>query len=119
MLVVMKEVVPKLPSSEKYDLCDQLSRASKAIPRLIAEGYAKCHQKNGFQKYLDDAMSECNEMVVSLCQSRDLYGNLIDTSICDKHIVQYDTCGRQLYRLREAWSAFKHQQPKPLTTPAS
>ena len=32
MLLVMKEVVPKLPDSEKYDLKDQLSRACKAIP---------------------------------------------------------------------------------------
>ena len=27
MLVVMKEVIPKLPESEKYDLKDQLSRS--------------------------------------------------------------------------------------------
>ena len=72
MLTVMKEIVPKLPDSEKYDLRDQLSRACKAIPRLIAEGYAKRHQKAGFQKYIDDAMGECNEMVVSLCQARDI-----------------------------------------------
>jgi hypothetical protein len=26
--------------------------------RLIAEGYAKRHQKAGFQKYLDDALAE-------------------------------------------------------------
>jgi four helix bundle protein len=64
MLTVMKEIVPKLPESEKYDLRDQISRACKAIPRLIAEGYAKRHQRLGFQKYIDDAMAECNEMVV-------------------------------------------------------
>jgi len=61
MLKVMKEIVPKLPELEKYDLRDQLSRSCKAIPRLIAEGYAKKHQKAGFQKYLDEAMGECNE----------------------------------------------------------
>ncbi len=61
MLVVMKEIIPQLPESEKYDLKDQLSCACKAIPRLIAEGYAKRHQKAGFLKYLDDAMAECNE----------------------------------------------------------
>ena len=42
-IVVITEIVPKLPNSEKYDLRDQLSRACKAIPRLIAEGYAKRH----------------------------------------------------------------------------
>ncbi len=77
MLVVMKEIIPQLPESEKYDLKDQLSRACKAIPRLIAEGYAKRHQKAGFQKYLDDAMAECNETIVSLEQSRDLYDVIV------------------------------------------
>ena len=58
MLIVMKEIISKLPDSEKYDLKDQLSRSCKAIPRLIAEGYAKRHQRAGFQKYLDDALTE-------------------------------------------------------------
>src|SRR5687768_6964989 len=73
MLDVVNNVLQKLPESEKYDLKDQLSRSSKAIPRLIAEGYAKRHQKMGFQKYLDDAMGESNETIVSLEQCRDIY----------------------------------------------
>ena len=32
MLIIMKEVIPKLPDNEKYDLKDQLSRSCKAIP---------------------------------------------------------------------------------------
>lgn len=72
-LIVMKQIVPKLPDSEKYDLKDQLSRSSKAIPRLIAEGFAKKHQKAGFQKYLDDAMAESNETQVGITQCKDIY----------------------------------------------
>ena len=34
MLVVMKEIICKLPGSERYDLMDQLSRSCKSIPRL-------------------------------------------------------------------------------------
>ena len=75
-LSVMKNITPKLPNEEKYDLRDQLSRSSKAIPRLIAEGHAKKHQRAGFQKYLDDAIGESNETQVSICQSRDLYFNM-------------------------------------------
>ncbi len=41
MLLVMKELLPFLPELEKYDLKSQFSRSSKAIPRLIAEGYSK------------------------------------------------------------------------------
>jgi len=104
---VMTKIILKLPDSEKYDLRDQLSRSCKAIPRLIAEGYAKRHQKHGFQKYLDDAMAECNETVVSLSQCRDIYSKHINIELCEKLIDTYDVSGRQLYRLEESWSRFK------------
>lgn len=106
-IMVIKEIVPKLPESEKYDLKDQISRASKAIPRLIAEGYAKRHQKFGFQKYLDDAMAECNETAVCLCHCRDIYSNHVNKELCDNLIETYDISGRQIYRLRESWTNFK------------
>lgn len=59
-LIVCTKVIIKLPSEEKFDLVDQLRRSSKAIPRLIAEGFGKKHQKKGYQKYLDDAIAENN-----------------------------------------------------------
>ncbi|PIU03866.1 four helix bundle protein [Candidatus Shapirobacteria bacterium CG08_land_8_20_14_0_20_39_18] len=105
MLIVNKEIVPKLPLSEKYDLVDQLSRSSKAIPRLIAEGYAKRHQKSGFQKYIDDAIAECNETIVSIEQVKDIYA--IEIEKCNDLIKLYDQSGRQLFRLAEAWDKFK------------
>ena len=72
-LDVMKKIVPKLPEIEKNDLKSQISRSCKAIPRLIAEGYGKRHQKRGFQKYLDDSLSESNEMIVSIGHCKDIY----------------------------------------------
>ncbi|MBC7187985.1 MAG: four helix bundle protein [Calditrichaeota bacterium] len=106
-LRVMKEVLPRLPAAEKYDLRDQLSRSVKAIPRLIAEGYAKRHQKHGFQKYLDDAMAECNETIVGLQMCRDLYGEAMRGVALEELIDSYDKAGKQLYRLSLAWSQFK------------
>lgn len=105
MLLVHKQILPKLPDHEKYDLKDQLSRSTKAIPRLIAEGYGKRHQRAGFQKYLDDAMGECNETIVSLEQCGDLYK--IDSKIISELVDIYDKSGRQLYKLSVAWSKFK------------
>src|SRR3989338_10186214 len=102
MLLAAKEVLPKLPPHEKYDLLDQLSRSIKAVPRLIAEGYAKKHQKSGFQKYLDDAMAECNETIVGLEQARDLYQ--MNEEIVSGLVDQYDKCARQLYNLSMAWN---------------
>lgn len=92
---VAAQILPRLPAKEKYDLIDQLSRSSKAVPRLIAEGYAKKHQKSGFQKYLDDAMAECNETIVSIEHARDIYH--LDKILCDRFVDIYDKSGRQLY----------------------
>ncbi|MBI2356218.1 MAG: four helix bundle protein [Candidatus Doudnabacteria bacterium] len=105
MLRLMKEVLPLIPASEKYDLVDQLRRSCKAAPRLIAEGYAKRHQKFGFQKYLDDAMTECNETIVSLEQARDIYG--INPKVINELVDIYDKSGRQIYNLSTAWTNFK------------
>src|SRR3989338_1611818 len=99
MLRVAKDVIPKLPESEKYRIVDQLCRSSQAIPRLIAEGYAKRHQRAGFQKYIDDAMAETNETGVSLEQCRDLYGTRFTPPTCEDLITPYDILGRQLYKL--------------------
>jgi len=107
MVLMMKEIIFKLPNSEKYDLTDQLSRSCKAVPRLIAEGYAKRHQRAGFQKYLDDAMGECNETIVGLETIKDIYTKFVNTDLCDQLIDVYDKSGRQLFNLSKAWYKFK------------
>jgi len=109
---VMTKIIPSLPESEKFDLKKQLSCSAKAIPRLIAEGYAKRHQKYGFQKYLDDAMAECNETIVGMEMCRDIFGNYIDNKLCQELVNIYDVCGRQLYKLREAWGKFPRDKKK-------
>jgi len=106
MREVFKDILPKLPVEEKYDLVDQLRRASKAIPRLTAEGHSKRHQKKGFQKYLDDAMTESNETVVCLTQAKDLYSSLVDIKLCERLIDVYDKISRQCYNLALAWDKF-------------
>ena len=109
-LLVHKEVLPKLPQREKFDLYDQLSRSTKAVPRLIAEGYSKKHQKAGFQKYIDDAHAESNESIVGIEQCRDLYG--LDAALCDRIVDSYDKISRQLFKLAEAWDSFTNRRRK-------
>src|SRR4030043_98076 len=106
---VISKIVPKLPKFEQDDLADQIRRSAKAIPRLIAEGYSKKHQKKGFQKYLDDAMAESNEMIVSLSHARDLYSNYVDPKLCESLIDLYDKTSRQLYNLATKWRDFKER----------
>lgn len=103
---VFKDILPKLPAEEKYDLLDQLRRATKAVPRLIAEGHSKRHQRKGFQKYLDDAMAESNETVVCLTQTKDLYPSTVDIKLCERLIDIYDKISRQCYNLALAWDKF-------------
>ncbi len=104
MLQIASQILPKLPEHEKYDLKDQLSRSSKAIPRLIAEGFAKKHQKSGFQKYLDDAMAEINETIVSISQVRDIYK--VQPESCEELINKYEVIAKRVCKLAQAWTAF-------------
>ena len=104
MKITMDEIVKKLPAEEKFNLTDQIRRACQSIPRLIAEGYAKRHQKRGFHKYIDDAMAESNEMMVSVEQCKDLYPEYIDVVFCKRLILTYEVISKQLYRLAQSWN---------------
>jgi four helix bundle protein len=110
MLEVAGKILPKLPPSEKYDLKDQLSRSTKAIPRLIAEGFAKKHQKLGFQKYLDDAMAEVNETIVSLEQTKDIYH--VEPDLCKNLIERYGVLSKRIYKLASVWTNFTDKRYK-------
>jgi len=106
MLVVLKEIVPKLPEEEKYDLKDQLRRCCKASSAIVAEGFAKRYQPRNWKKYLEDAMGECNEMIHHLSVCMDVYGKYINIKLCQDLIETYDLANRQLYRLHEVWKDF-------------
>ncbi len=110
-VTVMRNIVPGLPASEKYGLADQLGRSAKAIAPLIAEGFAKKHLPKSFQKYLDDAMGECNETIVHLSYCKDIYGKDVDSTKCDELIEKYDIINKQLYKLSLAWRNFNRQKP--------
>ncbi len=124
-IIVLTKIIPKLPKEERFDLTQQLRRSVKAVPRLIAEAYAKKHQKKGFQGLIDDAMEESNESIVSLSHAKDAYK--VEVDLCTKLIDVYDKASRQLYKLSLAWSNFKERrltkpedetdtQPKPKPT---
>jgi len=112
MRVAYKEIIPKLPKEEDYDLKDQLRRSTKAVPRLIAEGHSKRHQKKSFQKYIDDSMAESNETIVSLSQARDLYPACVDLELSNQLIDTYDKINRQLYNLALSRDKFNRRDRK-------
>ncbi|MDZ7798785.1 MAG: four helix bundle protein [Patescibacteria group bacterium] len=107
-VIVFDKILPLIPSIERNDLSSQLRRSCKAIPRLIAEGYAKKHQKAGFQKYLDDALAEINETIVGLSQLKDFYN--FDKNLCNNLIEEYDKIARQTFTLAKAWDNFNNKR---------
>lgn len=48
-LFVAKEIITKLPNTEKYSLIDQIKRSSRSVGNNIAEGYGRFHFKENIQ----------------------------------------------------------------------
>ena len=106
MLIVHREIMPKLPKEEKFNLVDQMRRASKGAPALIAEGFAKRYQKRQWRKYINDTIGESNEMIHHLSVCIDIYSDFIDKSICEKAIDLYDYSSKQLTKLGQSWQNY-------------
>lgn len=106
MLRVLTEILPKLPSDEKFDLKDQMRRCCKSSPALIAEGFAKRYQKKNWQKYIDDTIGECNEMIHHLSVCIDIYSRFVDKNLCQELIDIYNITSKQLTNLKKSWKDF-------------
>lgn len=68
-------IIKKLPASEKYDLIDNMKRASRSATRNIAEGYGRFHFKENIQfcrhsrgslfELIDDLITSKNENYIT------------------------------------------------------
>lgn len=83
MIIVLTKIIPTLPKEERFDLADQMRRASKAGPALLAEGFAKRFQKRQWQKYLNDTIGEANEMIHHLSVCVDVYSKNVNIKLCE------------------------------------
>jgi len=106
MILVHTKIIIDLPKEEKFNLVDQMRRASKAGPALIAEGFAKRYQKRQWQKYINDTIGECNEMIHHLSACIDIYAKYIDTELCKQVMELYDISCRQLTKLGQSWQNY-------------
>lgn len=97
----IEEIVGRHPKSERYLLVDQLKRASRAIPALIAEGYAKRETLAVFKKMLRDAIGEANEMINHLAFSR--AKGYIKPERAERLIERYHIVGKKLSKLKDNW----------------
>ncbi len=102
MKIIHLEIIPYLPQDERFDLVDQMRRASKAAPALIAEGFAKRYQKKQWNKYINDTIGECNEMIHHLSVCVDVYYKFINVNRCKDVIDIYDISCKQLTKLGQS-----------------
>lgn len=106
MVVVHTKIISTLPKEERFDLVDQMRRASKAGPALIAEGFAKRYQKRQWHKYLNDTIGECNEMIHHLSICVDVYSKYVDVALCKRTIDLYNISCKQLTKLGQSWQNY-------------
>lgn len=70
-LQVYKEILPIMPSEEKFALTQQIRRATYSIPLNIVEGSGKNTDKD-FTSYLDNALGSAKEVEYAFILIRDL-----------------------------------------------
>ena len=107
-LALAKEIhyiVKTFPRDEKYLLTDQMHRASRGIPSLISEGWAKRRQVKEFKKYLRDAVGESNEMMNHVKQA-ELF-SYISKDSAKELIEKYDKIAAKIFKLKDSWKNFE------------
>lgn len=115
VLVAIHKLVLTFPDYERFDLCDQMRRASKSIPANIAEGYGRRRSVRDFKHYLAMALGSANEMVVHLEIAREL--GYAEITLCHSLAEDYIVICKMLYRLIENWRAQSSVSVPPVVKP--
>jgi four helix bundle protein len=104
LIVPVHELIEVLPSTEKYNLCDQMRRASKSVVDYIAEGYSHKDTPVKMKSFWRVSMGSANEMVEHLEQAVML--EYAPTEIVQPLIDDYTIVAKQLNKLIQTWRAF-------------
>src|SRR3989344_1702851 len=104
--IEIEELLKNYPPLEKFLLMDQIKRASRSIPALIAEGYARRESLKDFQKYLRECVGEANEMMNHLLLSEHK-GYIKKQGYAKELIERYNRLGKKLTNLKNNWQNFR------------
>lgn len=86
VLFVYRNILPKMPASEKFDLTSQIKRAAYSISLNIAEGAGRNTDKD-FASFLDNALGSAQEVEYALLLIKDLeYINDVDYTSANSKI---------------------------------
>ena len=92
-LAVYKEIVPHLPTDEKWNLTQQLKRAAQSIPANIAEGLGRYHFLDNV-RFCYIARGSLTEVQSHMALAHDL-GYLSD-EIYNRMTTHAESIGKQL-----------------------
>ena len=104
LIVPVHQLADKLPKDEKFDLYDQMRRASKSVVANIVEGYSHKDTPAKAKSFWRTLMGSANEMVEHLEQVI-----LLNYSTADKvHPLadEYAVVAKQLNMLIQNWKKF-------------
>lgn len=104
--IEIEELIKTFPQEERFLLSDQMRRAARGIPSLIAEGWSKRESLKEFKKFLRDAVAEANEMISHLLLARHK-GYLKKAGYVDELISRYERLAKKLTNLKNNWQNFK------------
>jgi four helix bundle protein len=93
LVVPMHQLVTGFPAHERFDLCDQIRRASKSVVVNIVEGYSHKDTPGKAKQFWRIAMGSANEMVEHLETAAAL--GYVSQDICQPHIEQYIITAKQ------------------------
>lgn len=106
LLLEIEDLLKSFPASERFLLIDQMKRAARAIPALIAEGYARRESLKDFQKYLRECIGEANEMMSHIMLAK-YQGYIKKPGYAEDLIERYTKLGKKLTNLKNNWQNFK------------
>jgi four helix bundle protein len=102
-LFVHRRIVPLLPREEKWDLADQIRRASKSVSSNIAEGYGRY--------YYRDAVRFCYMARGSLCETQNHLLNARDLNYIPIDLYTHArNLSEEAYRLLNGYISYLKQR---------
>ncbi len=88
-LYLKEEVLPKLPSDEKFELYSQIRRASRSATANIAEGWGRYHYKDQI-KFLINARGSVSEVLDHIVEANSW--NYIDIEVVETVREKVNSC---------------------------
>jgi len=104
LVVPMHQLAAGLPAQERFDLSDQMRRASKSVAANIVEGYGYEATPGKAKQFWRIAMASANEMIEHLETAVAL--DYISSAVGQPYIDEYTIVAKQLNKLIRIWRKF-------------